>query len=70
VLGLKDSTEHDQDIVHAEFKEQLQRSASEGWYETGLPWRSNHPHLPANKYGSLPRLSSLTKKLQRDGHIE
>ncbi|CAB4024365.1 Hypothetical predicted protein [Paramuricea clavata] len=30
VLGLKDSTEHDQDIVHAEFKEQLQRSASEG----------------------------------------
>ena len=70
VLGLKDSTEHDQDIVHAEFKEQLQRSASEGWYETGLPWRSNHPHLPANKYGSLRRLSSLTKKLQRDGHIE
>jgi hypothetical protein len=62
VLGLEDSTEHDQDIVYAEFKAQLQRSASEGWYETGLPWQSNHPNLPANKYGSHRRLSSLTKK--------
>ena len=42
VLGLRDSTEDDQEAVHAEFKEQLQRSA-EGWYETGLPWRSKHP---------------------------
>ena len=48
VLGLEDSSEHDQKIVHSEFKEQLQRSP-EGWYETGLPWRNNHPVLPSNK---------------------
>ena len=69
VLGLEDSKEHDQNIVHAEFKEQLQRSA-EGWYETGLPWRSNHPELLSNKSGSLRRLYRLTKKLQRDGLTE
>lgn len=64
ILGLADTPEHDQSFVHAEFKEQLQRSP-EGWYETGLPWRGNHPELPTNKQGSLRRLSSLTRKLQR-----
>lgn len=64
ILGLADTPEHDQSMVHAEFKEQLQRS-SEGWYETGLPWRGNHPELPTNKQGILRRLSSLTRKLQR-----
>ena len=64
ILGLADTPEHDQSIVHAEFKEQLQRSL-EGWYETGLPWRGNHPDLPTNEQGSIRRLSSLTRKLQR-----
>ena len=36
ILGLADTPEHDQSMVHVEFKEQLQRSP-EGWYETGLP---------------------------------
>lgn len=63
ILGLADTPEHDQRMVHAEFKEQLQRS-SEGRYETGLPWRGNHPELPTNKQGSLRHLSSLTRKLQ------
>ena len=36
VLGLRDSNEYDQSVVHEEFKEQLKRSP-EGWYETGLP---------------------------------
>lgn len=52
VLGLADTPEHDQSMVHAKFKEQLQRSP-EGWYETGLPWRGNHPELPTNKQGSI-----------------
>ncbi len=30
VLGLEDSSEHDQKIVHSEFKEQLQRSPEGG----------------------------------------
>jgi hypothetical protein len=69
VLGLADSSELDQKIVHTEFKEQLRRSP-EGWYETGLPWCNNHPVLPSNKTGSLYRLNGLTKKLQRDGLTE
>lgn len=69
-LGHRDSTEHGhQQVVHAEFKEQLQR-LDEGWYETGLLCWSNHPHLPSNEAVSLRRLTSLTRNLQRDVHIE
>ena len=66
ILGLADSHEHDQRAVYDEFKEQLVRS-EEGWYETGLPWRGGHPDLPSNKQGSIRRLSSLNKKLERQG---
>ena len=66
VLGLADSSEHDQQAVYSEFKEQLVRN-KEGWYETGLPWRGNHPPLPSNKQGSLHRLNNLNKKLERQG---
>ena len=48
VLGLSDTPPNDQSSVYAEFKEQLVRH-EEGWYETGLPWRGNHPVLPNNK---------------------
>ena len=44
-----------------EFKEQLTRSA-EGWYETGLPWKGNHPTIPNNKAGSLKRLENTVRK--------
>ena len=66
VLGLADSSQHDQLAVYREFKEQLVRN-EEGWYETGLPWRGNHPPLPSNKQGSLRRLTNLNKKLERHG---
>ena len=64
VLGLEDRPENDQEKVYAEFREQLVRS-QEGWYETGLPWKGNHPTLLNNKTGSLQRLSSLTKRLKK-----
>ena len=66
VLGLEDKPEHDQHEVYAEFREQLTRS-EEGWYETGLPWKGNHPPLPNNYSGSLQRLSNLQRKLQLNG---
>ena len=65
VLGLEDTPQHDQSMVFSEFKEQLTRSP-EGWYETTLPWKPNHPELPNNEYGSMKRLKSLTKKLRRE----
>lgn len=64
VLGIADSSEGDQQEVYSEFKEQLRRGP-EGWYETGLPWKGNHPPLPDNKCGSLCRLASLTLRLER-----
>ena len=64
VLGLSDTSPDDQSSVYAEFKEQLVRH-EEGWYETGLPWRGNHPVLPSNKDGSLRRLACLNRKLER-----
>lgn len=64
VLGLTDTPPNDQGDVYAEFKEQLTRD-EEGWYETALPWRGDHPPLPSNKNGSLRRLTSLVRKLER-----
>ena len=64
VLGLEDKSEHDQLTVYEEFKEQLNRSP-EGWYETGLPWRGNHPPLKDNREGSLRRLTALQKRLKK-----
>lgn len=49
------------DVLYKEFKEQLLRNP-EGWYESGLLWKGNHPPLPNNKPGSLKRLVNLVKK--------
>ena len=65
VLGLRDSADQDQTVVFEEFKERLTRSP-EGWYETILPWKPNHPDLPSNKENSLRRLQKLNRKLESD----
>ena len=54
VLGLAYTPTGDQGVMYEEFKEQLRRSEV-GWYETGLPWKANHPPLPSNKLPSLRR---------------
>lgn len=54
VLGLAYTPTGDQGVMYEEFKEQLRRSEVE-WYETGLPWKANHPPLPSNKLPSLLR---------------
>ena len=69
VLGLRDKPSADRSDVYEEFKEQLTRSP-EGWYETGLPWRGDHPTLPNNKTGSLKRLDSTIRKLEQKGILE
>ena len=69
VLGLEDTPSGDQSIVYAEFLEQLSRSP-EGWYETGLPWKGDHPPLPSNKSGSLKRLGSLVQRLKKTGRLD
>jgi hypothetical protein len=63
ILCLADSAENDQLPVDEEFQEQLERS-TKGWYETGLPWRSNNPPLPTNEMGSRRRLDNLVKRLK------
>ena len=69
MLGLADSLLKDQQAVYGEFKEQLVRT-EEGWYETGLPWKGNHPPLPSNEWGSLQRLRNLTRKLRHTRKTE
>ena len=69
VLGLEDSPCGDQSMVHSEFLEQLERSP-EGWYQTRLPWKGNHPPLPSNKQGSLRRLKTLTQRLTKNGTLD
>ena len=68
VLGLQDRPDGDQQSVYDDFKEQLRRSG-EGWYETGLIWKHGHDLLPNNKQGSLRRLESLLKKLQKEPNL-
>ena len=68
VLGLADRPAGDQSEVFEEFKEQLQRSPG-GWYQTGLPWKGDHPALPTGKDVSLHRLNTLVYKLQKLGRI-
>ena len=52
-----------------DFKEQLVRNPS-GYYEVNLPWKANHPKLPTNEAGSRRRLTSLVRKLTREGNYE
>lgn len=68
VLGLEDRSKGDQQTVYDDFKEQLRRS-DEGWYETGLLWKHSHDLLPNNECGSLRRLESLIKKLQKEPNL-
>ena len=65
VLGIQDSPSNNTNSVYEDFKQQLVRS-DEGWYETGLLWKTGHPPLPTNEKGSLARLSSLLRKLRRN----
>ena len=69
VLGLADSPAGDQLQVYKEFREQLTRDPEKGWYETGLPWKGDHPPLPTNKEGSLRRLHTQLSKLRRMGKL-
>ena len=65
VLELEDRPETDQGNVYGEFVEQLHRS-EEGWYESGLLWKPGHGRLLTNEQGSIKRLESLVRKLQRE----
>lgn len=66
---MPDTPSGDQTDVYEDFKEQLNKSP-EGWYETGLPWRGNHPPPPNNKTGSLKRLGSTIWKLEKNGILK
>ena len=69
VLGLADSPAGDQLEVYKEFREQLTRNPARGRYETGLPWKGDHPPLPTNKKGSLQRPHTQLSKLRRIGKL-
>ena len=68
VLGLEDTMDGDQSVVHQEFKEKLRRG-DDGKYSCELPWKENHPFLPNNKSVSLGRLRNLLRKLKETPDI-
>ena len=67
VLGLADSPSGDRSVVYHEFCEQLSR---DGWYETSLPWKGDHPHLSSYYNGSLRRMHNQVRKLRKTGKLE
>ena len=66
VLGLESRSE--QNPVHQEFKDQLERSP-EGWYQTGLIWKAGIPDLPSNESGSKARLKKLVQRLEKQPEL-
>ena len=60
ILGL--NGEEYSELVHTEFRDQLDRS-EEGWYQPGLIWKSSVPDLPDNKKGSKAKLHKLIQRL-------
>ena len=65
MLGLEDTPVGYQKVVHEEFLEQLRRDPEQGWYESGFPWKRDHPPLPSNEANSLKRLGSLLQQLKK-----
>ena len=55
VLGIKESHSLKDTRIQDRFKKQLKQS-NEGWYETVLIWKIDHPVLTNNKSNSLVRL--------------
>ena len=67
-LGLKGSDDENQSSIFEEFKDQLERKP-EGFYETGLMWKSGETELPDNRMGSLARLGKIVQKLEKDPEL-
>ena len=67
-LGLKGSDDENQSSIFEEFKDQQERKP-EGFYETGLMWKSGETELPDNRMGSLARLGKLVQKLEKDPEL-
>ena len=68
VLGVQDIPKTHEDVVHANFKEQLKQSDEE-WYEIGPMWKQGKENLQKNKTGSLIRLQNLILKLKKLPHL-
>ncbi|XP_065672041.1 uncharacterized protein LOC136089876 [Hydra vulgaris] len=64
VLGLEDQSEGNLNEVYEEFKEQLQQDST-GFYHTGLPRKWECSKLESYSDGSISRLHSLLRKLEK-----
>ena len=63
VLGLQSRAE--QNPVHQEFKEQLEKSP-DGWYQTGLIWKTGVPDQQNNESGSKARLKKISPETREN----
>ena len=65
VLGIEENHNFKDTEILDKFKKQLKQS-DEGWYETGLIWKTDHPVLTNNKSNSLGRLNNVLKHLKKN----
>ena len=68
MLGLAEKLETDTEF-HEDFIEHLHQTEN-GFYQTNLPWRPDHPTLPVNRELAVARLRSTTKRLEKLGKLD
>ena len=68
VLGLEDVTQPE-DFNHQTFKNHI-KYCENGYYETAVLWKMDHPPLPCNKKLTKVRLLATTKRLEKMEKLE
>ncbi|XP_065665396.1 uncharacterized protein LOC136086831 [Hydra vulgaris] len=64
VIGLKVQSERNQNGVYEEFKEKLRKDSTD-FYHARLPWKKKRLKLASYSDGSISRLHSVLKKLEK-----
>ena len=65
VLGIEENHSLKDTEILDRLKKQLKQS-DEGWYKTGLIWKTDHPVVTNNKNNSLGRLNNLLRHLKKN----
>ena len=65
VLGIEENHSLKDTEILDRLKKQLKQS-DQGWYKTGLIWKTDHPVVTNNKNNSLGRLNNLLRHLKKN----
>ena len=68
VLGIEDRSENDQQNVHEEFVENIERK-EDGRYEVNIPWIEGSQLTETNLHPSRKRLVNVGRKLRKENEL-